>query len=203
MLVLSGDLDANVPSSQGRAAAALFPRATFVEIANVGHTPTGGSPCAAALAARFVRALVADARACAGTGAPPPVTPRPPVRAAGLPLAAGAGTRAQRRTLAVVAATIADVQEQGSVFQTWGSAAGMRGGRYIARRDGGARVVGVRIVRDASVSGVLSPTAAGVAGTLIVSGSGIAAGRLGVRLDASGGGRATGTLDGQRVDLAF
>jgi hypothetical protein len=63
-------------------------------------------------------------------------------------------------------------------------------------------LVGVRIVRDATVSGVLSPTATGIAGTVRLSGSGVPAGQLRVRL-ASGRGRATGALNGQRVDLAF
>jgi len=39
-LVLAGDLDANTPSGSGREAAAQFPRATFVEVAGAGHTPT-------------------------------------------------------------------------------------------------------------------------------------------------------------------
>jgi pimeloyl-ACP methyl ester carboxylesterase len=203
VLVLSGDLDTNVPSSQGRAAAALYPRATFVEIPNAGHTPTDASPCAAALAAHFVRALSADAKACAGTGAPPPVTARTPVRVADLARVVGGGARVQRRTLALVAATIADVLEQASIFQQWGSASGLRGGRYVARSDGGARLVGVRVVRDASVSGSLSPTPSGVIGTLRLTGAGVLAGRVRVELSAAGSGRATGTLGGRHVDLTF
>ncbi|WP_066367700.1 alpha/beta hydrolase [Herbidospora mongoliensis] len=39
VLVLSGDLDANTTSLAGRQAAAQFPRATFKEYKNVGHTP--------------------------------------------------------------------------------------------------------------------------------------------------------------------
>jgi pimeloyl-ACP methyl ester carboxylesterase len=39
VLVLSGDLDANTSSAAGRQAAAQFPRATFKEYKNVGHTP--------------------------------------------------------------------------------------------------------------------------------------------------------------------
>jgi pimeloyl-ACP methyl ester carboxylesterase len=202
VLVLSGDLDASVPSSQGRAAAARFPDATFIEIPNVGHTPIAGSPCAAAVAARFVSTLRADARACDGTGAPPPVQRRVPRRVADLPRV-GDGTRAQRRALSVVAATIAHTQEQGGIFQVWGSAAGLRGGRFVGRPDGGARLVGVRIVRGATVSGVLSPTATGIAGVLRVSGAGVPTGRLRVRLAATGRGRATGRLDGRRADLAF
>jgi hypothetical protein len=203
VLVLSGDLDTNVPSSQGRSAAALYPRATFVEIPNAGHTPTDASPCAAALAAHFVRALSADPNACAGTGAPPPVTARTPVRVADLEPVVGAGARVQRRALAVIAATIADVLEQGPLFQQWGSARGLRGGHYVARPDGGARLTRARVVRDASVSGVLSPTPTGVTGTLGVSGAGVLGGRVRVRLTSDGRGRATGTLGGRPVDLTF
>jgi pimeloyl-ACP methyl ester carboxylesterase len=203
VLVLSGDLDTNVPSSQGRSAAALYPRATFVEIPNAGHTPTDASPCAAALAAHFIRALSADPNTCAGTGAPPPVTGRTPVRVADLAPVVGGGGGAQRQTLALIAATIADVLEQASVFQQWGSASGLRGGRYVARPDGGARLVGVRVVRDARASGALSPTPTGVAGTLRVSGAGVLAGQVRVRLTSAGRGRATGTLGDRSVDLTF
>jgi hypothetical protein len=103
----------------------------------------------------------------------------------------------------VVATTIADARSQARVFQQWGSATGPRGGRYIARSDGGARLVGVRVVRDATVSGVLSPTPAGIAGTVRLAGSGVPAGRLRVQLADSGRGRATGTLNARRVELAF
>jgi pimeloyl-ACP methyl ester carboxylesterase len=203
VLALSGDLDTNVPASQGRAVAALYPRATFAEIPNAGHTPTDASPCAAALAVRFIRTLSANPRACAGTGAPPPVTRRTPARVADLALVRGGGARPQRQALAVVAATIADALEQGRVFQQWGSASGLRGGRYVARPDGGARLVGVRVVRDAKVSGVLSPTPTGVTGVVRVSGAGVLTGRLRVRLASSGRGRARGTLGGRRLDVAF
>jgi pimeloyl-ACP methyl ester carboxylesterase len=203
VLVLSGDLDTSVPSSQGRSAAALYPRATFVEIPNAGHTPTDASPCAAALAAHFIRALSADSKACAGTGAPPPVTARTPVHVADLEPVVGAGARVQRRALAVIAATIADVLEQAPLFQQWGSAGGVRGGRYVARPDGGARLVGIRVVRDASVSGALSPTPTGVSGALRLSGTGVLAGRVHVRLTSAGRGRASGTLGGRPVDLTF
>jgi pimeloyl-ACP methyl ester carboxylesterase len=203
VLALSGDLDASVPASQGRAVAGLYPHATFAEIPNVGHTPAAGSACASRLAQHFVRTLTADARACAGTGSPPHVLRRTPVRVADLAPVAARGTRAQRRALAVVSATIADAQGQGRIFLQWGSATGPRGGRYVARSDGGARLIAVRVVNDATVSGVLSPTPTGIAGNVRISGSGVPAGRLDVRLAPSGRGRATGTLDGRGVDLPF
>jgi pimeloyl-ACP methyl ester carboxylesterase len=74
VLVLSGDLDANTPSSAGRQVARQFPRATFAEIPNAGHTPTD-TPCGLELGLRFVATASIPAHTCAGTGTPPPVTP--------------------------------------------------------------------------------------------------------------------------------
>jgi pimeloyl-ACP methyl ester carboxylesterase len=53
VLVLSGDLDANTASPSGRQAAAQFPRATFVELENLGHTPVQ-SPAGLRLALDFL-----------------------------------------------------------------------------------------------------------------------------------------------------
>jgi pimeloyl-ACP methyl ester carboxylesterase len=44
VLVLSGELDANTPSSAGREVARQFERSTFAEIPNTGHVPTDRSP---------------------------------------------------------------------------------------------------------------------------------------------------------------
>jgi hypothetical protein len=78
VLVISGDLDASTPSSAGRQVAGLIADATFAEIPNAGHVPTDASPCALKLGVRFVATTSAAGAACAGTGAPPPVTPRAP-----------------------------------------------------------------------------------------------------------------------------
>ncbi|MEY2535399.1 MAG: hypothetical protein QOF29_3309, partial [bacterium] len=98
VLVLSADLDANTPSFAGRQVAGQFARATFAEIPNEGHTPTG-SACALRLGVRFVVTTAARADACAGTGTPPPVAPRAALRAAGLEPVRGAATPAERRAL--------------------------------------------------------------------------------------------------------
>lgn len=52
-LVLAGDLDANTSSASGREAAAQFPNAEFVEVKNVGHTPTA-TPDGAKLVMEFI-----------------------------------------------------------------------------------------------------------------------------------------------------
>ena len=200
VLVLAGDMDANTPPSNGRDVAARFPGATFVEIPNAGHTPDFVNPCAAAMARRFTRTLTVDADACDGTGTPPAVAGRAPVRAAELPLAPSNGTRPQRRALSLVLATVADMQEQSNAFAPWGSARGLRGGRYAVRADGTVRLTAVRVVRDATVSGAIT-AGAGVSGSVRLAGRGVVHGTLRLRVSASGRTRAVGTLDGRAVDL--
>jgi pimeloyl-ACP methyl ester carboxylesterase len=205
VLALSGDLDANAPSAGGRLAAAQFARATFVEIPNAGHTPVS-APCAAELALRFVATLTVGPRACARTGTPPAVVGRPARRAADLPLVTASGaTRAQRRALALLVATAADLDAQATVLEAWGTARGLRGGRYaVAERERAVRLRNVRVVRDARVSGLLALTTRNrLAGQMRLQGRGVLPGRLRVRLAPNGSGRAAGVLDGRRVDLTF
>jgi pimeloyl-ACP methyl ester carboxylesterase len=201
VLVLSGDMDANTPSSGGREIAARYPRATFVEIPNAGHTPDFVDPCAAAMARRFTRTLTVDADACDGTGTPPAVAGRAPVRAARLPLMPAKEPRAHRRVLALLLATVGDMQEQSNAYLPWGSARGLRGGRYAVRPDGAVGLSGVRVVRDARVSGVLAVGASGVRGRVRLAGTGVPRGTLQLRVSATGSVRAVGTLGGRPVAL--
>ncbi|WP_405164176.1 alpha/beta fold hydrolase [Nocardia sp. NBC_01499] len=65
VLVLSGDLDANTPDANGRAAAAQFRHATFVSVPNTGHVPgLEPSGCILGLVARFIRTTSAGDLAC-------------------------------------------------------------------------------------------------------------------------------------------
>jgi pimeloyl-ACP methyl ester carboxylesterase len=204
VLVLSGELDANSPSAEGRKAAAQFARATFVEIPNAGHTPAAQSACALNLALRFVATHQANANACARTGTPPRVSPPAPRRAAELPLIPVKGTVAERRALGLVVVTAGDLIEQAGILELTGEAGGLRGGRYVTQRSGTIRLVGVRVVRDASVSGVLGESRdGGIVGTMRIRGSGVLNGQVRVRLSEAGRSRVTGTLDGRRVDFAF
>ena len=96
------------------------------------------------------------------------------------------------------------MQEQATVYEPWGSARALRGGRYSLRRDGSVGLSAVRVVRDARVSGLLASGNTGiVSGTVRLAGSGVPAGRLRVRLSPTGRGRASGMLDGQRADIRF
>jgi hypothetical protein len=202
VLVLSGDLDANTPSFAGRQAAAQFRRTTFVEIPNQRHTPTG-SPCPTAVGARFIATLTASPNACAGTGEPPQVAGRPARRAAELPLVGDEGTRAQRRALGLVVATVRDLQEQAPTIGGWGAAGGLRGGRYVEGQNRTIRLASVRVVRDARVRALALGAGDRLDGTLRLAGPGVADGRLRVRLAPDGRGRASGVLEGRQLDLSF
>jgi pimeloyl-ACP methyl ester carboxylesterase len=203
VLILAGDLDANTPTPGNREVAARFSRATVVELPNAAHIPVNVSPCGAAMARRFIRTLTVNPRACAGTGEPPAVASPAPVRAAQLPLVPVAAPRAVRRALGLVLLTVADMQEQAFVYEPWGAARALRGGRYALGRGGAVRLTGARVVRDARVSGVLKSGGRGVAGTLRMVGAGVARGRLRVRVAPTGAGRARGRLAGRAVDLRF
>jgi hypothetical protein len=111
-------------------------------------------------------------------------------------------TARERRALAVVLATATDMQQQAELVTIFKRASALRGGRYLAAGKR-VRLVGARVVRDASVSGVLASSKRAITGTLRLSGAGIAGGRLSVRLTTAGRGHATGTLDGRAVDLTF
>jgi pimeloyl-ACP methyl ester carboxylesterase len=203
VLVISGDLDANTPTSAGRKVARQFEHATLAEIPNTGHVPTDGSPCAMRLGMRFIATTTAKSTACAGTGTPPPVTPGAPLLAADLaPVPTPTGTAAQRRALAVVGATATDMQQQAWARTAFGTATALRGGRYTTQGQR-VRLTSVRVVRDASVSGELITAAKDVTGTMRLTGIGTPDGRLRVHLSGTGTSRVTGTLDRQAVNFTF
>ncbi|MGI5205057.1 alpha/beta fold hydrolase [Spirillospora sp. CA-108201] len=76
VLVVSGDLDANTPTSMGRQAARQFRRAAVVEVPNVGHVaeqePSG---CVAAIQTGFIRGLRVRDTSCLADIPPAPVRP--------------------------------------------------------------------------------------------------------------------------------
>jgi hypothetical protein len=142
VLVLSGDLDANTPSSDGREVAAAFPRGRFVEVPDVGHTPTDGDTCGVTVGLAFIKTLTAAANACVGTGTPVTVTSPDPRTAAGVRPVAGNATMAQRQAIGLVVATAVDLEDQLDTIDGWGGATGLRGGTYTAQDDGSITLIG-------------------------------------------------------------
>jgi pimeloyl-ACP methyl ester carboxylesterase len=74
VLVVSGELDANTPTEEGRLAARQFRRSTVVEVPNVGHVaeqePSG---CAAGIESGFIRNLRVGDTGCLSKIPPVPV----------------------------------------------------------------------------------------------------------------------------------
>ena len=75
VLVTSGDLDANVPTEEGRQAARQFPHAQVVEVPNAGHAPElEATGCAASIIADFIRNQRLGDTSCLARIPPVPVT---------------------------------------------------------------------------------------------------------------------------------
>jgi pimeloyl-ACP methyl ester carboxylesterase len=75
VLVLSGELDANTPTKEGRAAARQFRRARVIEVPNTGHVAEHhetANPCVMALQSEFFRTQRIASTAC--LAAIPPIT---------------------------------------------------------------------------------------------------------------------------------
>jgi pimeloyl-ACP methyl ester carboxylesterase len=75
VLVLSGDLDPNVPTAEGRQAAGQFPHAQFINVPNAGHgpelEPTG---CVLSITANFIRNQHVGDTSCLAKIPPLPVS---------------------------------------------------------------------------------------------------------------------------------
>lgn len=203
VLVLSGELDANTPTEAGRMAAAAFTHARVLEVPNAGHVPTDDAECALAIAVQFVATSKARLGACAAarvdvaSAAARHASQLQPVHAHARP--------AMRSTLAVVVATIEDLQRQSGIVRFFGQSDALRAGRYALLSEAGDTVAlrRVRVVRDAQVGGRLTLADDHVAGTVELTGRGVLHGRLDLRLTGDGTGRASGRLEGRHVDVRF
>ena len=74
VLVLSGDLDPNTPTEEGRLAAQQFRDSRVIEVPNVAHVPEQWSGCAAAIETDFIRTLRVGDTSCLADIPPIPVT---------------------------------------------------------------------------------------------------------------------------------
>ena len=170
VLVLSGELDNITPMSDGAAAAAQFPRARHVIVANGFHVnalPHARSPCGAEVVQTFIadaadEAGAARAARCASEAPPPRLAP-PFVRgyARATPAIAGAGNRAGPAALVLAGATVATVGDLLPRLEvnSSGHGVGLRGGKFTVTvdRDGRshAHLTSLRWAEDLSVSGTL------------------------------------------------
>jgi len=165
VLVLSGGLDSLTPAQQGAEAAALFPNAQQIVVANSFHVTALGDldDCASVIARRFVIDLAPGDTSCAHDIAEVRMVPKFARFMAELdPATAGAGnqgTPADLRAAAAAAYTAGD-----AVARWWvnysGSGVGLRGGQfqYTYASSHGINFVldNCRWVEDLAVSGTIS-----------------------------------------------
>jgi pimeloyl-ACP methyl ester carboxylesterase len=160
-LVLTGDLDAAVPSESARAVARRFPRAQLVTVANAGHTATQSSGCARGLVVRFVDSAAPVDADCASRFNPTygvAAFPRDAAHARVPAIDPTGGDRSRRRDRRVAgmawAAAYDAIQRSFRMFGDHG--AGLRGGSFSL---GGTDTTldlscdGVRFTRDVAVDG--------------------------------------------------
>jgi hypothetical protein len=211
-LVLAGDLDTLTPPSEGAAAAALFPNASFVVVVNSGHVTAldDGWGCASAIVAEFVDTRAPVDTACAA--AIPAIRPvdRFARQAAGAAEAAAqpgdASTSVDRQVTTVAVAQVGDTLAQWAVM-TGTNGAGLRAGTFtVADADTVTFVFDdAKFADDVAVDGTatwdrrtgqveadLEVTATGASGSLTVAWDESAPGAIAT---------ARGTLDGRPISV--
>jgi pimeloyl-ACP methyl ester carboxylesterase len=163
VLVLNGDLDIVTTTSEAQAAAARFPHATYVEVANSVHVTALGDrdDCASRIMLRFVRALSPGDTSCAArVPEVRTIVDFPRTQAAISGVTARAGNRASARSLRIAAAAAMTAED---AVQRWqvnfsGTGRGLRGGTWAY--DGDPIVTfqldRARFVTDVAVSGTVT-----------------------------------------------
>jgi hypothetical protein len=164
VLVLSGTLDSLTPAKQGAEAAALFPNAQQILIANSFHVTAVGDldDCASVIARNLVENLNPGDTSCAGKIAEVRMVPKFARTMAELdPATAGAGnqgTAADLRAAAAAALTAGD-----AIARWWvnlsGSGVGLRGGQFSYTGKGNRvefQLTNSQWVEDLAVSGTIA-----------------------------------------------
>jgi pimeloyl-ACP methyl ester carboxylesterase len=166
VLVLSGELDNMTTVADGAAAAAQFPQARQVVLANSLHVnalPHARSPCGAALVRRFIETLDVGDTTCAAAIPPLRLAPAFVRRSdAVTPAIAQEGNGADARDLRLAAAALATVGDLLGRLAANGSGhgEGLRGGTFTASGSGvpaavHAELHAVRWTEDLAVSGTV------------------------------------------------
>ena len=213
VLVISGEFDDITSAADGAAAAARYPHAHHVIIANSFHVnalPDARSPCGARLARHFIAELQTGDESCAAAVPEVPLVPRFAKELHELSPARGLeGSQASTEQLRAVSAallTAEDVIDRAEANGA-GSGVGLRGGTFRAHAAAGGYRITLRAVRwteDTAFSGQIDwrGRSGAVRATLQVSGPQGARGRLDLQwAEGVSAARAAvrGTLDGNVV----
>lgn len=164
VLVLSGEMDSLTPPAQGAQAAALFPQARQVRLANSFHVtaPWDLDQCASTLVRRFVQTLSPGDTACAAAVPAYPLVPAFARHSDALtpatPLPGNQGTPADLRRVASALGAAGDALARWWVNAD-GSGVGLRGGNFSYITVGGVtrfELDTMRFTDDLPVSGQLA-----------------------------------------------
>ncbi len=221
VLVLNGDLDVTTPLANARDAAAAWPNATFVPVANEIHISAlyDYERCASLIVRRFVRTGDAGDTSCAADtpevhvveAFPPTVAEAPKARPGGT---SDRSTALDRRVAWAAAETVGDALSRWWNVLYGGVGVGLRGGTFAMRgpylsfdRPLTVTFDRARFVDDVSVSGrvVWRRRAAMVSGVLRVEAPSVSGTvRIGFGTDRRGEGTTIrGRLAGRRIVLAM
>ena len=194
VLVLGGDLDTTTTPPETDAAAALFPHAQRVLVANTGHVTAVGDEygCASAMVRTFFSGGTPDVACASAIPAMRRVPSFARTVAAGEPARAAMGNHAEAAELRAAASAVlaaGDALARANGFDlTAGS--GLRGGTFTAEHVGDTdetvRLHGVAWTNDQGVSGVVSFNATTGAAHARLDVSGPGAGRIDAAWNAYG-----------------
>jgi pimeloyl-ACP methyl ester carboxylesterase len=184
-LVLSGNMDDNVPYGEVSKVAALFPGSTLVEVAEAGHIVSGYSHCAANLESQFIETLRVGNIDCTKT--PETVYPAvgrfPLLAKDALPAAVDSGNRvgvSERKAVTVAVAAVADALKRASIGS--GDDYCLRAGTFKTTSASSQWVLSLKdcsFTRDVGVTGTVTWGAGRkLIADLTLSGSGTATGSI-------------------------
>jgi hypothetical protein len=162
-LILSGDLDTNVPTETTRRLLKVFRGARFLHIAGAAHPAIGWSECAQTVTQRFIRTLALRGATCSKPAYIAPAVPAfPRTSAEATPahsLPGDASTKADRRVVTVAVRAVLDAWLRSfRIPGAIGKGYALRGGTfhfdYATFNDHAViRLHGVRFAREVAVDG--------------------------------------------------
>jgi len=213
-LVLTGDLDNQVPTPEVSKVAALFPNSTLVTVAEAGHTTVQWTYCAANLASQFIETRQVGDISCTKTPETvwPAVGDFPLLAKFALPAEVDPDGQnqigmAERKVVTVAVATATDALQRSIIG--YGTGVGLRAGTFATDYGNGSvwttTLTNCAFSQDVAVNGTITWDAFGaLTADLTVSGSGTAGGTLHVEGTWQAPGpvgnfKVSGTLGGEKV----
>lgn len=209
VLVLNGDLDTITTPAEGAKAAALFPRATQVIVANTGHVTAldDFNGCASIIVRRFTQTGKVDAACAAEVPAlhlVPAFSRRLEEVEPATPLPGNRTPTEERQAAAAAVLAAADVLSRSYEFGLR-SGSGLRGGSYSASPGNAtdrATLAGIRWTNDLGVSGRAELDARSARASAHLTLAGASSGTLDATWPTVGGSaqaRLDGTIDGYHL----